>query len=169
MAKLKLHSGATKMGTIDLNTASGTKTFDIYAVCGMYYDKAYGYLIVNGLPIVSLNFTRNNERHYVLNEGSLEKAQSAYDSFIKSDGKYNFVSKSEDVQSLDFESSLLAEAEADVYDFFGVKHIVIQNKQGSKNTFHFNVWDHDLMKLVYNEVIKPTQISNKCFDAVSTE
>lgn len=148
-----------KIGQVVVNTAEDQKTFDIIPVCTQRYIEAYGYMMVDGVPVESLSMNRMSSPEYVLSEGAQERAQYAYDSYIANNGRYNSsmsIDGKQDVQIHEFDLSLLDDADADYYEHQGCDYMFVSSRNPEKE-FRFYIRDIELMEVVYERLIQPRQ------------
>lgn len=145
----------SKISSVELNSGSQKKSFDIISLVDTAYAERYGYLLVDGFPIVSVS-TYYGE----LEVDGVEKCQIAYDSYIANNGKYNalpLLGDSIQPQLLSFSEDLLEHATTDMFSMFDKGHFYVESTKSSPVPFRFNVWDFELMDLVYKKLVQPKQ------------
>lgn len=148
-----------KIGEVTVNTAEGQKTFNIIPVCTQHYIEAYGYMMVDSVPVELLSMNRMSSPEYVLSEGAQERAQYAYDSYVANNGRYNSsmsIDGKQDVQIHEFDLSLLDDADADYYEHQGSDYMFMSSHNPEKE-FRFYIRDIELMEAVYERLIQPRQ------------
>ncbi len=151
----------TKIGNLKLHLSilNGFKDFEITSLFQPSHSTRYGYLLMDGLPFVSVEMYQDQ-----LVEGQQEKAQFAANSLVSNTGAYNALLVAESQrpeQVMTFSKDLLDHADAEVFDMFGKPHIYIESKSTAPKPFRFNIWHHDIMDDVYNAVIRPKVIGVK--------
>lgn len=145
----------SKIFSVELNSGSQKKSFDIISLTDTAYAERWGYLLADGFPIVSVS-----TYHGELEAGGVEKCQIAYDSYIANDGKYNALPLLDDriqPQLLSFSEDLLEHATTDMYAMFDKGHFYVESTESAPVPFRFNIWDFELMDLVYKKLVQPKQ------------
>ncbi|WP_210499503.1 hypothetical protein [Vibrio crassostreae] len=161
------------LGEVELVTNVGsiievTEKFIIRSVCNQHYTEAYGYVIVKDTPICSVSMIRDSKASpYRLQEGEQKKAQTAYNTFIKSEGKYSVCMDEKNYggkQEMAYFSCLLEYADADFYNFLGTPNMFVENKENAPVKFRFMIFDLEIMQEIFNKVLKPRLTPVTTFD-----